>query len=106
LSDDVGLTVSPAYTTGMFGDLYGDLLSLIKPALDEMVCEGFAVGWQIDVVKRDYVKVRNQKLPGVVIVWDNSDYHRWMVASDDDRSGRGATLALAMSAARTVGIKL
>lgn len=83
-----------------------DKLSLIKPALDEMVSEGFAVGWQIDMVKRDYVEFRNEHAPGVVIVWDNSDYHRWMVASDDDRSGRGATLALAASAARTVGIKL
>jgi hypothetical protein len=105
LSDEVGLTVSPAYTAGMFGDLYGDLLSLIKPALDEMVCEGFAVGWQIDMVKRDYVEFRNEHVPGVVIVWDGSAAHRWMVESGD-RSGRGATLALAASAARTVGIKL
>jgi len=59
--DEVGLTVSPAYAAGMFGDLYGDLLSLIKPALDEMVCEGFAVGWQIDMVKRDYVEFRRRK---------------------------------------------
>lgn len=86
--------------------MYDELLSLIKPALDEMVREGFAVGWQIDMVKRDFVEFRNEHVPGVVIVWDNSDHHRWMVASDDDRSGRGVTLALAASAARTVGIVL
>jgi len=83
--------------------MYDELLSLIKPALDEMVCEGFAVGWQIDMVKRDHVEFRNTV--DVWIVWDGSAAHQWMVESGD-RSGRGATLALAASAARTVGIKL
>ena len=89
-----------------FGDLLdlGNLLELIKPALTEMVIEGFAQTWRVDFVKRDNVQFRN-KTRDVWIVWDGSSQHRWLVESGD-RSGRGASLALAVSAARTVGILL
>ena len=97
-ADEVGLTVSPAYTAGMFGDLYGDLLGLIKPALDEMVCEGFAVGWQIDMVKRDYIQFSNKR--GVWIAWwDDSAELRWTMSSADHQLLRGATLGEVMAKA-------
>jgi len=102
--DEVGLTVSPAYTAGMFGDLYGDLLSLIKPAIDEMVCEGFAVGWQIDSVKRDNVQFRNTT-GNVWILWDDSSRFRWLVSSDDG-SCSGKTLRDVIAMAKASGIKL
>lgn len=86
---------------------YDELLELIQPALAEMVSEGFAQTWRVSATKADCVTFTSAFRPGVSITWDGSDYHRWMVATDDgEKSGRGATLALAASAARTVGILL
>ena len=85
---------------------YDDLLDLIKPALDEMVREGFTVGWRVDYTRRDYVEFSNEHKPGVVIGWDDSRMLRWHVSNTEHKSVSAAKLGEVISKAKTVGILL
>ena len=78
-----------------FGDLLdlGNLLELIKPALVEMVCEGFAVGFQVVATKRDTAEFASVGTTGLTFSWDNGRELRWRAFMPDGTVHCGRTLA-------------
>ena len=72
---------------------FGGLIDLIKPALDEMVCEGFAVGFQVVASKRDTVEFASVGTTGLTFSWDGSRELRWRAFMPDGTVHGGRTLA-------------
>lgn len=85
--------------------MYNELLSLIKPALDEMVREGFAATWRITHTQNDLVEFKSDFRPGVSILWDGSSPRRWAVFGQGPYA-RGATLAEAARSVKALGVVL